>query len=69
VNQSVKQISARLSAAFLFDEAVRLKNKIGQEMRQVDGEERSEGYLHKFVQFPGFVCFRTTNAVSEKYAR
>ncbi len=69
VNQPVQQIGARLPAAFLFDEVVRLKNKIGQEVRQVDGEKRSEEYLHNFVQFPGFVYFRTTNAVSEKYAR
>ncbi len=62
----MRKISKGLSALFLFDQAVGLKNKIGQEMRQVKGQQRPEEVLHDFVQFLEFVRFCTT---SQKCAR
>ena len=45
---------------FLFDETIRLKNKIGQQMGQIDGQKGSKELLHVCVQLYIFVCFCTT---------
>src|ERR1700732_1609213 len=39
MDEPVKQIGGGIPPPFLLDEAVRLKNKIGQQMRQVDRQK------------------------------
>jgi hypothetical protein len=53
-----------MSAAFLPDQAIRLKNKIGQQMGQVNRQKGSEEDLHDYVQVPILVRFRTTRKTS-----
>src|SRR5882724_12936501 len=66
VNEPVKQIARSLSAPLLLDEAGRLKNKIGQQMGQVNRQKGSKEDLHDSVQVSVLVRFRTT---SKKRAR
>ena len=42
---------------FLFDETVRLKNKIGQQMGQIDGQKGSKELLHVCVATLYFCMF------------
>jgi hypothetical protein len=57
----VKQIGGGIPAPFLFDEAVRLKNEIGQQMGQIDCQKGSKEWLHVYVQLSVFVRFCTTS--------
>src|SRR6267142_1660916 len=61
VNEPVKQIARRLSAPLLLDEACRLKNKIGQQVGQVNRQKGSKEDLHDSVQVSVLVRFRTTS--------
>jgi len=50
VNQSVEAVSRKLSAALLFDEALRLKYEIREQMTQVKRQNCAKEELHDFVQ-------------------
>jgi len=39
VNEAVKQVGRGFAAPFLFDEAVRLKKQVGQQVSQIDAKK------------------------------
>src|SRR6184192_3774283 len=64
VDEPMKQIGGGIPPPFLLDQAVRLKNKIGQQMGQVDRQKGAKEELHVYVQVSIFVRFRATSKKS-----
>ena len=61
VNEPVKKIARGFFAPLLLDEACRLKDKIGQQVGQVNRQKGAKEGLHNSVQASVLVCFRTTS--------
>ena len=65
MREAVNKVSERPAAAFLLDQAVRLKNKIGQQMSQVNRQKRPKEDLHSLVEISRLrVSFNYENARS-----
>src|SRR4029077_20618708 len=49
VDEAVQAVGGEMPAPFLFDETVRLKEEIGEQMTQVDRQKGAKEELHDFV--------------------